>query len=103
YIPVRGSDARVPYTAALECFRAGEYEQALKLFSEHYGSSSSIREKEMFIRWICLCLLELERDDQARNLLSDALQLFPANSDLLYLYAMARLFSGRYDGVQQLF
>ncbi|MCL6471334.1 MAG: FkbM family methyltransferase [Firmicutes bacterium] len=95
-----GSEVELPYEAAYLLFNEKRFEEALKSFVAAYQSESNPQEKAVYLRWIVLCLIELERDDQATNVLEDALQIYEDNADIYYLYMLTCLLGNRYERIQ---
>lgn len=92
---VRGGDVpSLPYQAAYECFAGKRYDEALALFSQHFQATLDIMERAVYLRWIALCLLELGRDQEGFQLLKDAVDAYPDNSDLWYLYGIFSAVTG---------
>lgn len=94
YVPVKGTRPELPYAAAYDSFASRNYASALASFVRFFQQSTDMTDKVMYIRWILLCLIELRREDQALQVARDAVQIFPENSDLIYLHAVIRRLAG---------
>ncbi|MBI4733490.1 MAG: glycosyltransferase [Rubrobacteridae bacterium] len=94
-------EIHLPYNDALEAFIGKQYQQALGKFVEHYKNSMNTMEKIVYSRWLALCLIELDRNREAIDILSDSIQLNSDNSDLYYLYLKASMLDGNMDGIAQ--
>jgi glycosyltransferase involved in cell wall biosynthesis len=93
-------DIHLPYNEALESFMARDFASALNKFIQHYQNANSVADKTVYARWLALCLIELGRDQDALNVLSDSIQLVTDNSDLYYLHLMASLLCGRTEQIE---
>lgn len=96
WCPVAGEVADLPYLKAWTLFTRGAYDAALALFREHFRSARSPEEQAVYVRWIVLCLLEMNRDGEAMAILRHALQLHGSNTDLMYLRGVALSLQGRW-------
>jgi len=75
--------------AAQRAFAAGRFPDALAALVRHLAVDPGA------CRWAALCLLELERDAEAVELLDLALTQWPDHTDLHYLRALAHTLTGR--------
>lgn len=82
---VNGDTPDLWYGDAYEAFKGQNYEQAFSLFADHYESTTDPMDQVVLVRWLVLCLVELEKDEEAVELLTDALQVHPEYADLRYL------------------
>jgi len=96
WVPVQGDPADLPYFQAWQRFSEGQYEVALSLFIRHFQQADNPKEKAVYVRWIVLCLIELERDQQALEILQDAVAIHTSNTDLRYLTAVILSLQGRW-------
>lgn len=94
------NEVELPYESAYLLFHEKRFEEALKSFVAAYQSEPNPQEKAVYLRWIVLCLIELERDNQAINILEDALQIYEDNADIHYLYMLASLLGNKYENIQ---
>jgi len=99
---VRGEGHHPWYADACQAVQAGNYAEALSRFLVHYHSASDPLDQAVLVRWMALCLVQLERKDEAIQLLVDAIQLFPDYSDLRYLLFHIVCREGVQEGVQEL-
>lgn len=97
---VRGDSPSLPYMIAYEHFSHARYNEALVEFVQHFNSARTREDKAVYLRWICLCLVELSRDGDALNILKDAVRMYPDNTDLLYLQATVQTLAGFYDAIK---
>ena len=96
YTKVKGRDVQhLPYYQAYLYFTEGQYEAALNLFIKFYQETDSIGTQSVYVKWIVLCLIELQRDPQALDILNDMFKRSIDNSDLLYVYYLINLMSGK--------
>lgn len=72
------------------------YDLAIDFFTGAYSTSDETW-KPVILKWLILCLIEQERDAEAVQLLSDAIKLYPHNTDLLYLNLQINLLNGYHD------
>jgi tetratricopeptide (TPR) repeat protein len=93
-------EIHLPYNDALESFMARDFATALNVFIQHYQNAKNVADKTIYARWLALCLIELGRDQDALNVLTDSIQLVTDNSDLYYLYLMTSLLGGRTDQIE---
>lgn len=101
WVPIQGVPSDLPYAEALKCFADGRFREALKLFIQHYQQSHDLKEKAVYVRWVVLCLIELEQDRQALEILCDALTIHSSNTDLCYLKAVVLSLQGRWGEAAQ--
>jgi glycosyltransferase involved in cell wall biosynthesis len=93
-------EIHLPYNDALEPFIAKQHVEALDKFIVHYKNAKTAKDKTVYARWLSLCLIELGRDRDALDILSDSIQLNADNTDLIYLYLAASLLGDNLDGIQ---
>lgn len=72
------------------------YDLAVDFFTGAYSVSDESW-KPSILKWLILCLIEQERDNEAVQLLSDAIRLYPQNTDLIYLNLQINLLNGYSD------
>jgi glycosyltransferase involved in cell wall biosynthesis len=94
-------EIHLPYNDALEPFLSKQFQEALKRFVELFRSSINIQDKSVYAKWLALCLIELGRNQEALDILSDSLQLNLDDTDLYYLYLKVSLLNGDFDGIDQ--
>ncbi len=92
----------VPYAEAYRCFVDREYNAALADFKRLFNESPSQDYKAVYARWIAICLLELDRDAEALKVLSQAYAVYPDNTDIAYLYALAIRLTGSNGRVSEI-
>lgn len=91
---VRGESPDLWYGDAYQAFKVEDYGTAFSLFAGHYEESSDPLDQAVLVRWLALCLIELGRDEQAVELLTDSLQVHPGYADLRYLLAQVLSLNG---------
>ncbi|AWB46224.1 glycosyl transferase family 1 [Paenibacillus sp. CAA11] len=87
-LPVRGNDLD-PESAILGKgiykVKNEQYNEALDYFVSEYSNLNE-EWKPICSKWIILCLIELERDKDALNVILDTLKVYEHFSDVYYLY-----------------
>ena len=94
FAPIAGVQPDLPYAAALDALLAGRAAAALDGFEQAFDSAEPA-DQAVLVRWMVLCLIELDRDDDAAQLAANALKLFDDCADLYYLWAMATQLAGK--------
>jgi L-malate glycosyltransferase len=88
YIKVNKEDYR-PDSKGILFFKNEEFNEALSVFwSELNELEIGTFEHAVCLRWVCLCLYELQMDTELFTLLQSAIKEYPAYSDLLFIYGM---------------
>ncbi|MCM3493468.1 glycosyltransferase family 4 protein [Paenibacillus lactis] len=77
----------------LELVRIGEYQKAYDGFKSEY-LSSELLDKSLHIKWMIICLIELNRDQEALELIHLGIRQYPDYTDLYYLYVLFLSLSG---------
>ncbi|WP_419393372.1 glycosyltransferase family 4 protein [Cytobacillus praedii] len=73
----------------LECYKNKDFHEALKIFNRKLNTFPiGSNEHAVCLRWVALCLYELQLDDILSDLLEEALNEYPLYTDLLYLYGI---------------
>lgn len=65
-----------------------DYNTSLQGFVKLFQDEENDDLKAVYTKWMSLCLIELERDLEAFNLLSDAIKIYDDYTDLYYLYML---------------
>ncbi|MFM9278007.1 glycosyltransferase family 4 protein [Paenibacillus jiagnxiensis] len=76
------------YQGGLDFFLQKHYEQALAAFASKTNEASDPKYKAVFTKWVILCLIELEKDEDALNIAREAIQMYPDYTDIYYLYVV---------------
>lgn len=99
---VRGEDPDFWYSEGYQAFIAENFAEALAHFTDLYGKTDDPLDQAVLIRWIALCMIELGRDAEAIQLLTDAVELFPDYTDLRYILCRAAQLAGVTDGLAEM-
>ncbi|MDB5056113.1 MAG: glycosyltransferase family 4 protein [Bacilli bacterium] len=84
----------LPYQDAYDLYKQKIFDKALSLFINYLNLETDETYKLMYFRWALFCLIELEQDDKAFELLNDTLKVRNDNADLYYLLALVISFKG---------
>lgn len=101
----RPDDPFVHFNLGVEYMRQGKSEQALDAYQKAFKHLPTLEMAyaSVLVRNIVLCLISLERYDEALSVLKDALVGFPDYTDLIYLKARVYEKKGDYETAIQLF
>lgn len=87
-IPIRGKNTdlqKITLGLGIQEVREEKFDAALNYFVSQYSNLDE-EWKPVCTKWIVLCLIELNRDQDAINVLEDALKVYDTFSDLYYLF-----------------
>ena len=76
-----------PWAGLARLCRQGNYEQAIGEARKKLAGVRDQADQAVYMRWVLLCLLRLERDDDALQWAEEAMAAHPLYTDLLYLSA----------------
>lgn len=79
-----------------------KFDEMIEVLKQAF-SVSGIEEKAVILKWIVLALIENEMFNEALTVIADALQVYPSNSDLLYLRARLEILLGDYTASRYTF
>ncbi|QDP41273.1 glycosyltransferase family 4 protein [Radiobacillus deserti] len=77
---------------AYKIFHDGKYDACLHMLNNNLLLETDSQKKAVYIKWIALCLIELQRDKEAFSLLKKSIQVYNNNSDLYYLLLLVSFF-----------
>ncbi|MEY9096629.1 glycosyltransferase [Paenibacillus sp. RC84] len=84
------------HDAAIGWLAQGMPEEAYRLWQRLINTNDSSPEQQgVYTKWLILCLIELERDEDALHMLNRALPKYPDYTDLYYLYALVLTLLGK--------
>ncbi|MFC9778617.1 glycosyltransferase [Paenibacillus chitinolyticus] len=84
------------HDAAIGLLAQGKPDEAYHLWQRLINTNDSSPEQQgIYIKWLILCLIELERDEDALQMLNRALPKYPDYTDLYYLYALVLTLLGK--------
>ncbi|WP_010676909.1 glycosyltransferase family 4 protein [Bacillus timonensis] len=83
------------YSEGLLYFKNKNFQEALKFFNKKLGSLPiGSNEHAVCLRWVALCLYELNFDNSLMELLVEAIKEYPYYTDLLYIYGILLIEKG---------
>ncbi|KXG44466.1 glycosyltransferase family 4 protein [Tepidibacillus decaturensis] len=86
YSPIKGDLNELSYYDAYEFYEKGLFNEALISFMKYYKKEHDQLKKTVYLRWIILSLIKLNRYEEAGRLLEGSIKLYKDYSDLYYLY-----------------
>lgn len=91
-----------PYKDAYLSYFNKNYAQAIAQFDERFRSETNEDMKLVYLRWVAMCLIAMEQDAAALQLLNQALKLRKDYTDLYFLCLDILIRAGQYEEAKPL-
>ncbi len=91
------------YFTAYKYFSIRDFNNAFNEFKRLYSQQVEASKKLIYFKWIILCLIEMECDEEANELLNSIIDSVPDNSDIYYLKMLISVLNGNYEDARYLY